>query len=100
MKKAKPNETDVIGILTMTELCHFCSADTQWVFELIEHGVVDPANGPESEYAFEAVSVLRAKKARRLERDLGINMAGIALVLDLLEERDQLRRQLAQFEPL
>jgi chaperone modulatory protein CbpM len=31
---------------------------------------------------------------------LGINIAGVALVLDLLEERDAIMRRLAQHEPI
>jgi chaperone modulatory protein CbpM len=33
-----------------------------------------------------------------LNRDLGVNTAGVALVLDLLEERDAVLRRLAQYE--
>lgn len=43
-------------------------------------------------------SIVRAKKARRLNRDLGVNTAGVALVLGLLEERDGALRRLAQYE--
>jgi chaperone modulatory protein CbpM len=36
----------------------------------------------------------RARLAVRLERDLEVNLAGVALALDLLEEIDRLRRAL------
>jgi chaperone modulatory protein CbpM len=35
----------------------------------------------------------------RLQHDLGINLAGIAVVLDLLEEIDSLQARLSRFEP-
>jgi len=35
----------------------------------------------------------RARIALRLERDLGINVPGVALALELLEELEQLRRE-------
>ncbi|RLJ60104.1 MerR family transcriptional regulator [Litoreibacter meonggei] len=99
MKKAKtPTDEDhLMEELTLHELCRFCDADKAWVVELIEHGVVEPHGTGEAEYSFGQISVLRARKARRLERDLGINMPGIALALDLLEERDHLRRLLGRF---
>lgn len=99
MKKAKlhSNDDHLVEELTLHELCRFCDADEAWVVELIQHGVVEPHGSGEAEYSFGQISVLRAKKARRLERDLGINMPGIALALDLLEERDQLRRLLGRF---
>ncbi|SFR52102.1 chaperone modulator CbpM [Litoreibacter janthinus] len=96
--KLHSEEGEPLGELTLRELCRFCDADEAWVVELIEHGVVEPYGAAVREYSFSQVSVLRAKKARRLERDLGINMPGIALALDLLEERDRLRRMLGRFD--
>jgi chaperone modulatory protein CbpM len=45
------------------------------------------------------VNIVRAKKARRLNRDLGINTAGVAMVIELLEQRDAIMRRLAKYEP-
>ncbi|WP_315901083.1 chaperone modulator CbpM [Leisingera daeponensis] len=42
--------------------------------------------------------MVHAKEARRLNRDLGVNAAGIALVLNLLVERDEILRRLVSFE--
>jgi chaperone modulatory protein CbpM len=38
--------------------------------------------------------VVRVRSALRLQRDLGVNLAGIALALDLMEELEDLRSQL------
>jgi len=100
MKKATPQGGDVVAVLTVTELSRFCGAEPHWILNLMAHGVIAPFGRAKSPTAFDAPSVLRAKKARCLERELGINTAGIALVLDLLEERDRLRRQLARFQAL
>lgn len=100
MKKATLHIDDgqTLEDLTLHQLCRFCDADEAWVIELIQHGVVEPHSSGETGYSFGQISVLRAKKARRLERDLGINIPGIALALDLLEERDHLRRLLGRFD--
>jgi len=37
---------------------------------------------------------IHGRVALRLERDLEVNLAGIALALDLMEELEQLRREL------
>ncbi|UWQ35339.1 chaperone modulator CbpM (plasmid) [Leisingera sp. M527] len=97
MKPAKAKSTVVVS-LTLDELCRFCQADRNWVIELVEHGVLEPDGGAIQNWQFHSVSIARAKKARRLNRDLGVNAAGIALVLDLLAERDEMRRRLASFE--
>jgi len=35
----------------------------------------------------------------RLQRDLGVNLAGIALALDMLDEIDKLRGRLQRIDP-
>ncbi len=97
MKKAKPTG-EVLESLTSVELCRFCHADETWVTELVEYGVLDPEGRTFSEWNFHGVNIIRAKKARRLQRDLGINTPGVAMVLDLLHERDQLLRALQAVE--
>jgi chaperone modulatory protein CbpM len=88
----------VVEVLTLSELCRFCDADDAWIADLVDHGVLEPRGRSTEEWTFRAVHIARAKKARRLNRDLGVNTAGVALILDLLEERDALRRQLARLE--
>lgn len=97
MKKMDP-QGDVIDSLTLSDLCRFCEANEAWVVELVEHGVIEPEGSSLQKWRFCGVSIARAKKARRLHRDLGINTPGIALVLDLLQERDEMLRKLARFE--
>lgn len=94
MKKVD-TEGRVIETLTLAELCRFCDADSAWVIELVEHGALDPLGSATAEWEFHAFSIARARKARRLQRDFDVNIAGIALILDLLEDRDALRRALA-----
>jgi chaperone modulatory protein CbpM len=46
-----------------------------------------------SEWRFSGAALRRARIALRLERDLGVNLPGVALALDLLEELQRLRRE-------
>lgn len=82
--------------LSLSELCNACSRDTVWVCALVEEGVLEPIDVSEEHWRFSSVSLQRAHCAMRLERDLGINFAGTALVLDLLEELEMLRMRLAR----
>lgn len=97
MKKARPHSrnVDVIETLTLSELTMFCHTSADWVIMLVEHGVVTPVRRTAPEWEFTATHIARARKAARLMRDLGLNVAGVALVLDLIEERDALARKLA-----
>ncbi|KIN62674.1 MerR family transcriptional regulator [Sulfitobacter noctilucicola] len=90
--------SDLVEALSLQDLCRFCHADEDWVIELVEHGVIEPVGSNSGNWRFVGTSILRAKKARRLSRDLGVNTAGVALVLDLIEERDSMLRRLAQYE--
>lgn len=76
-------------LLTVVELARACNADEAWVEELASHGVIEPVSPQAVRYS--AVSVVRLRKARRLERDFDLNSSGIALVLDLLDEIERLR---------
>ena len=93
-------QSDIVEALSLQDLCRFCQADETWVIELVEYGVLEPIGSTSENWRFVGTSIVRAKKARRLNRDLGVNTAGIALVLDLLEERDAALRRLAQYETL
>ena len=95
--KADPPTTRETGTHTMwtfEELCLTCHADADWVARLVEHGVIDPVGTTRSDWRFASVSIVRVAKAQRLERDLGVNMPGVAVVLDLLDELDKLRARM------
>ncbi len=83
---------------TLENLCQSCNVDADWIVALVEHGVVEPAGQSRLDWQFESVSVVRVAKAKRLERDLNLNPPGVALVLDLLDEIDQLRSRLRSLE--
>jgi chaperone modulatory protein CbpM len=76
---------------TLEELCLCCKADADWVISIVDYGIIEPMGAERSQWRFTSMSVVRAVKAKRLERDLKINIPGIAVVLDLLEEIERLR---------
>lgn len=98
--KVTTSRNDIVEALSLQDLSQFCQADETWVIELVEYGVLEPVGSTSRNWQFIGTSIVRAKKARRLYRDLGVNTAGIALVLDLLEERDAVLRRLAQHEAI
>jgi chaperone modulatory protein CbpM len=79
--------------LTLEEICTACSTRTEWIVELVEEGVLQPLEPESGQWRFTARSLSRAHVATRLRRDLDINLAGVALALDLLDEIEELRRQ-------
>ena len=72
--------------ITLRELCYSCSQHTEWVIELVEEGILDPVGRKQEQWRFSAGNLHKAQTAMRLQRDLGVNLAGVALALDLLQE--------------
>lgn len=83
---------DETTLLSLGELCRICRVHADWVIELIDEGIVEPVGGTSDERYFDLTALNRVQNARRLARDLGVNMAGIGLALELLDELKPLRR--------
>lgn len=84
--------------LTLVDMCRVCNRHAEWIVELVNEGVLDPIGNVQEQWRFSGSSLQRAHAAMRLERDLGLNLAGIALALDLIEELEELRQRLYRFE--
>lgn len=85
---------DADVMCTLEELCCACNVEADWIAELVQHGIIEPVGQTRSDWRFAMLSVVRVAKAKRLERDLALNLPGLALALDLLDEIDDLRSQL------
>jgi chaperone modulatory protein CbpM len=80
--------------LTLAEMCRACNIHADWVIGLVEEGIIEPDGKEIHLWRFSGVSLVRVRSALRLQRDLGINLAGVGLALDLIEELEKLRKQL------
>jgi chaperone modulatory protein CbpM len=89
---------EVVSILSLTELCHVSNASADWVIELVEEGILEPVGPNRSAWRFESTCVTTLRRVRRLQADLRLNLAGVAVVLILADENAQLKRRLAQIE--
>lgn len=80
--------------LTLDELCRACSTEAEQLQALVDEGVLAPLGAQRSAWRFSGLQLRRARVAVRLQRDLGVNIAGAALALQLLDELDELRARL------
>ncbi len=90
-------ESDWIAV---TEVCRLCVIDMTAVVELVELGVVVSRGPSPGEWMVAAASLPRLRVAGRLMRDLGVNVTGAALAVELLEARSELERQVRRLERL
>ncbi len=84
--------------LTLKELSRACQAPDEEVIALVEEGIIEPRGTEQMRWRFEGVSIRRARCAIRLQRGLGVNLAGAALAIDLLEELEEIRARLRRFD--
>jgi chaperone modulatory protein CbpM len=80
--------------LTLADLCRACAVHAERIIELVDAGVLEPQGREPARWIFVGASLHRARKALRLQRDLGIDLAGAALALELLDEIALLRTRL------
>ena len=79
--------------ISLNELCQACASSAECIIEMVEEGVLEPVSYQQTQWRFSALSLQRAHTALRLQRDLGVNLAGVALALELLDEIETLRNQ-------
>jgi len=77
----------------LDELCDLCRISTELVIELVEEGVLTPVEPDPAQWHFDYLAIKRLQTAIRLQRDLKVNLPGVALVLDLLDELRELRQR-------
>jgi chaperone modulatory protein CbpM len=84
--------------LSLTDLAQRCSVKTEFVIAMVYEGVLEPRGRQPEEWHFAGQDLIRLRRALRLQEDLEVNLPGVALALDLLEELDDLRSRLRSLE--
>jgi len=79
---------------TLAELCRCFAVEAELVEALVEQGILEPIGRRGYHWCFPASSLRRTRITLHLQRDLGVNLAGAALALDLLERIDELDARL------
>jgi chaperone modulatory protein CbpM len=85
-------------ILKLLELSRACAVDAERIIDLVDEGILEPSGRGPGRWRFSGSCLQRARKAIHLQQDLGINLPGVALALDLMDEIDRLQRRLNRFE--
>lgn len=80
--------------LSITEVSLSLSVDRAWIEEVIAEGIITPRFSKREETIVDHEAYQKIYTVLKLNRDLGINIQGAAMILDLLEEIDRLRNKL------
>ena len=88
--------------VTADDLCEACGVTVEDIMAYVSESIIHPLEPtPEwggERWVFSYTSIIAVQRAKRLETDLGLNAAGIALAFDLMAEIDTLKRRLARHE--
>jgi chaperone modulatory protein CbpM len=87
-------------LYSLQDVCRVCGSHTEWVVELVEQGILQPTGARRDDWQFPGSGLHTAMRAHRLQRDLDLNLAGVALALDLLDEIEALRSRINALEEL
>jgi chaperone modulatory protein CbpM len=71
--------------LTVADLCRSCAVEAEMIEAMVEEGILEPVGQRRHHLYFHASSLRRTRLTVTLQRDLGVNLAGAALALELLE---------------
>ena len=83
--------------LTLAEVCQACQVSTEQIIEIVAEGIIDPLGEEPLSWRFKSITIKRIRFVLHVKEDLGVNVAGAALALDLLEELEELRTRLRRF---
>lgn len=81
-------------VFSLSGLCRAAGASPAQVLSLVDEGVLQPEGNAPQHWAFAGPSLRTTRAALRLNTDLALGTAGVALVLELLDEIDSLRARL------
>ncbi|MCG6867148.1 MAG: chaperone modulator CbpM [Gammaproteobacteria bacterium] len=81
-------------IITLADLCRSCAVEAEFIEALVEQGILEPAGRRGRHWCFPANSLRRTRVTLHLKQDLGVNLAGAALALDLLERIEEIDARL------
>ena len=81
---------------TLREVCERGDCHAEFVIKLVNYGVIAPMEEtPEArQWQFDLQTLARLRKAQRLQRDLKMNLPGLAMSLELLDEVRDMQRQI------
>jgi chaperone modulatory protein CbpM len=82
--------------LSLQEVTCSFGVSSETILEIIEEGIVSAKVNEQNELLFDTEALRCIRTTLRLHRDLGVNMAGAGLAIQLLDEIHRLRALLRQ----
>jgi chaperone modulatory protein CbpM len=85
-----PLEEDALSV---EEIARACAVSPDWIIERVQAGLID-ISASTGEMRFASAQLVRARRLATTERRFECNPEAAALIADLIEEIERLRREL------
>jgi MerR family transcriptional regulator, heat shock protein HspR len=83
------------SLLTLVDLANMAGLHPELVEQFVDYGLIEASPGTGSPRPlFPVAAVKRLRCIMRLRRDLGVNLAGVAVILEMRERIEMLQREL------
>ena len=80
--------------ISFVEVCQQYQISEDLLLDMLEHGLISHVTPSIKKITFDLKMLSRIQSACRLQQDLGINLPGAVLALELRDELEQLREEL------
>lgn len=77
--------------LTFNEIVRACDNEREWVVGVIEEEIISVSGRPD-DAVFSGFQLARIRRARRISRDFEASIPATALIMQLLDELENLRK--------
>src|SRR5262245_18120955 len=82
--------------LTIESLAACARVHPALIAYFVEYGLLEPSARMGTQWLFDTRCIVRLRMIERLRRDLGANLPGIAVILDLLDRLSALQHEVEQ----
>ena len=83
------------SFLLLDDLANAVGLHRELVQKFIDYGLIEPSASTGSYPLFPAAAVERLRRIMRLRHDLGVNLAGVGVILEMHEHIQNLQQELA-----
>lgn len=90
------SDFDLDEPLTFDVVAETVGARRSLIVRLVQKGLIETLDSGTEEPMVPRRAVVQLRRMQRLRRDLGVNFAGAAVILDLVGRIEQLNRELAE----
>jgi hypothetical protein len=90
------SDFDLDEPLTFDVVAETVGARRTLIARLVQQGLIETLDSGTDEPMLPRRAVVQLRRMQRLRRDLGVNFAGAAIILDLVGRIEQLNRELAE----